>query len=170
RELFDRYTGMTFDAVAPAAALSDLAVSLILQPERAARLVEQHALDSSLPGLSGVVDRLEGASFGARTTDDYEAAVSRATQRSVADGLMGLAFDAPMPEVRAMATLKLTELRDRLQNEDAKGSEAERAHRLALAQEIGRFLERPYAPSRRTPELDLPPGAPIGAEAPAWIP
>lgn len=45
RGLFPRYTGMVFDAVTPATVGAELVVSSVLQPERAARLVEQHALD-----------------------------------------------------------------------------------------------------------------------------
>ncbi len=64
RELFDRYTGLAFDAVSPSVAASDLVVSLLLQPERAARLVQQDALQPDLPGLGEVIDRLVSASFG----------------------------------------------------------------------------------------------------------
>ena len=41
RELFPRYTGSAFDAITPAVVAADHTVSQILQPSRAARLVEQ---------------------------------------------------------------------------------------------------------------------------------
>ena len=51
RELFPRYTGQMFDAITPAVVAADLTVGYLLDDARAARLVEQHALDPTLPGL-----------------------------------------------------------------------------------------------------------------------
>jgi hypothetical protein len=42
--------------------------------------------------------------------------------------------------------------------------EPEQAHRALLATDITRFLERPYVPEQRAPDLDVPPGQPIGDE------
>lgn len=168
RELFDRYTGLSFDPVAPAVVVSDLVASLILQPERAARLVTQHALDPSLPGLTDVIERLTEATFDVRPRDPYHAEIDRATERVVAEQIMTLAYGAPMPQVRAEATLALTRLHDTLRRGSRRGPDAERAHALALATDIERFLERPYEPARRAPSLDAPPGSPIG-DAPAWL-
>jgi hypothetical protein len=58
RELFPRYTGSTFDAVSPSVVAADHTLSQVLDPERAACLVEQKALDPSLPGLDDVLERL----------------------------------------------------------------------------------------------------------------
>ena len=55
RELFPRYTGVMFDAISPAVVASDHTISELLEPARAARLVEQHALDPALPGLEEVI-------------------------------------------------------------------------------------------------------------------
>jgi hypothetical protein len=163
RELFQRYTGVAFDAVAPAVVAAELAVSLLLQPERAARLVQQHALYPELPGFTQVADRLVESTFGRAPRDAYEAAVGRAVQRVVVEELMRLAYGAPMPQVRAEAALKLEQLRRRLEEQVQAGGDSERAHRLALASEIERFQERPYEPTRRAPALQIPPGAPIGS-------
>lgn len=169
RELFDRYTGPSFDAIAPSVVVSDLVVSLLLQEQRAARLVEQHALDPSAPGLSQVIGRLIEATFGRSTTDPYLAQIDRSTERVVAEEIMRLAYGAPMPQVRAEATLALTGLRDRLARASRRGTDPERAHALALRSDIERFLERPYEPARRVPSLDIPPGSPIGDAATDWL-
>lgn len=169
RELFERYTGPAFDAVAPAVVASEMVVSLILQPERAARLAEQHALDPSMPGLSETIDRLVETGYGSEPRDGYHAAISRATERVIADELMRLAYGAAMPQVRAEATLALTELQARLAREARRGEAPARAHSLALASDIERFLDRPYEPERRTPELSIPPGSPIGQAGPEWL-
>src|SRR6476620_963938 len=69
RELFARYTGDTFDPIAPAAIAADVTIGFLLQPDRAARMVAQHAVDPSLPGLAEVIGALGKATFGAPVSD-----------------------------------------------------------------------------------------------------
>jgi len=107
RELFPRYTGPTFDAITPAVVVADQVAGLLLDPERAARVVEQHAVDPSLPGLENVIDALYAASFGAAAATPYQAEVKRAVERVVVNQLIDLAGSASMPQVRAIASYKL---------------------------------------------------------------
>jgi hypothetical protein len=162
RELFGRWTGLTFDAVAPAAAAADLSVSLLLNDERAARLVQQHALDSGLPGLETVIDRLVAATFGATPSDAYHAEVARVVQRVVVENLQRLAGEAAMPQVRAMAVLKLRQLGERATAAAGQGDEAQRAHTALLAADIERYLDRDWQAPQRGTAPAIPPGAPIG--------
>ena len=164
REMFGRYTGMAFDAVSPAVSAADLTVGLILNPERAARLVEQNAMDRSLPGLQWTLDRLMSATFGRDQGDPYLAEIDRGIEYVVVRRLMALAADAPMPQVRALAQAKLMQIRTQFP-EDGVPSNPASAHRALLSGEITRFLERPYVPDQRAPLLDLPPGQPIGDES-----
>ena len=163
RELFDRYTGVTFDPIAPAAVAARMTLSMVLNPERAARLVEQAALAPELPGLADVLDRLEAATFGATPADGYEAAVKRLVEDAVVVELMALAADAPMPQVRALAEHRLAQLQDRVTERD--GDEMERAHAARLAGEIRRFLERPGETWSEPGPLPSPPGSPIGGRS-----
>ncbi len=160
RELFERYTGVTFDAIAPAEVAARLTVSQLLHPERAARLVEQAALDPELPGLDDVVDRLVTATYDARFANAYEAEVRRVVESVVVDELITLAASAPMPQVRGIATHRLRSLGELLVERD--GGVAEQAHTQRLADEIRRFLDRPAEPVSRSEPLPAPPGSPIG--------
>lgn len=171
RELFTGHTWNNFDAIAPAAAAADLTISLVLQPERAARLIQQHALTPALPSLDAVIDQLVRATFGAAPADAYHAEIARAVQRVVADRLMLLVRDAATAQVRAIATLKLEELRARMGTPASPLLVAERAHRQLLARDIARFFEGGYDPVRLVTEIrELPPGAPIGADDGGWWP
>ncbi|MGH9313115.1 MAG: zinc-dependent metalloprotease, partial [Vicinamibacterales bacterium] len=163
RELFPRYTGETFDAIAPAVVASDLTLSFVLNSERAARLVQQHALDPSLPGLEQVLDALDAATFGAATASPYEEEIARGAQRVYVDNLIRLAGTAAMPQVRAIASERLRERAEQTTN--AGG----RAHKNLLADDITRFLERPSQPAQRMDTPVAPPGAPIGAPAMDWL-
>ena len=165
RELFPRYTGQMFDAIAPAVSAADMVVGFLLDETRAARLVEQNALDPSLPGLHGVIDRLFAATWGPAQADGYKAEIQRAVQRVVVEHLMTLAANADMSQVRAIATARL---KTRGTLAAAAGSPAA-AHAALLAADIKRFLERPAAPAARTALPAPPPGAPIGEPAMDWL-
>ena len=167
RELFPRYTGGVFDVISPAAVAAYHTVSNIFDEQRSARIVEQHAVDPTLPGLDEVINEVLTAAFGVTTASPYEAEIARTVQRVVIDELMGLAASADMPQVRAMATLKLS----RKFNELAKltpSDDSEAAHVALLGRDIKRFLDNPETYKRSTPPV-VPPGAPIGDEPLPWI-
>ncbi len=176
RELFPRTTGEGFDPVNPASIAADVTIGFMLQTDRAARMVTQSAVDQSLPGLGEVIDRLVRATFDAPTTGTYEAEVRRATERVLVDRLMWLAAAAPNAQVRAIASLKLDRLRARAANVGpvvaGSQAESERAHKLLMAADIKRFIERPMndaMSARIMPPSPAPPGAPIGDEPLEWL-
>jgi Met-zincin/Domain of unknown function (DUF5117) len=177
RELFPRTTGDTFDPLTPAMVAADVTIGFVLQLDRAARMVAQHAVNAPMPGLEDVIDRLTAATFDAPSASGYEAAVRRAEERVLVDRVMWLASASPNNEVRAIASMKLSKLAARLKTQVAK-SEADTASRTLLAADIKRFLERPLDLARPIPHAapDAPPGAPIGdigndwLAAPPWYP
>lgn len=167
RELFPRHTGGMFDAVAPAAAAADLTIGFLLAPQRAARVVEQHAIDPSIPGLDAVIARLFAATFAAPAANPYEAEIARVVQRTAIEHVMNLAGGSPMPQVRAIASHMLSQQRAKLVPSAADVSQA--AHASLLAADIKRFLERPAPPAQRVDLPEAPPGAPIGEPAMEWL-
>jgi hypothetical protein len=126
--------------------------------------VTQHALDPTLPGLEEVIDRLAKAVFEGTAANPYEEEILRASRRVLVDRLMWLAGRAPLAQVRAVALLRLEKIREHLR-ENASRDEAEEAHRLLLASDIGRFLERPSEAIAPVYTSTAPPGAPIGGDA-----
>ena len=172
RELFPRTTGLPFDAITPAVVASDLAVSFILRPDRAARIVQQHALEPSLPGLPEVVDRLIKAGFDVTPANAYQAEVLRAVARVIVDRLIMLASTSPMPQVRAIATDRLRALRERLRSGANPGLKIEgnAPHYGLLTADITRFLDRPAEAYRQPALPGAPPGAPIGDPGIEWLP
>ena len=170
RELFPRNTGSTFDAITPAVVAGDLVIGQLLDPARAARLVTQRAVDPTLPGLETVIDRLRDAASVKHARSPYEAEISRALQYVLVENLMTLAANAPMPQVRAVATYKLKGL---AQDLDGPGPVSTGIAQVAtssyLAAEIRRFLDRPAPPQQRVAVPEAPPGAPIGQPAMDWL-
>jgi hypothetical protein len=168
RELFPRTTGDGFDPLTPAMVAADVTIGFTLQLDRASRMVAQHALDSSLPGLAEVIDRYTKAIFGAETTGTYEQEVKRAEERVLVDRLTWLATASPNGQVRAIAALKLSNLGTRLKSTVTQ-NEGDQAQNALLAADIKRFLERPSETMRMIPAPDSPPGAPIGEPAMDWL-
>jgi hypothetical protein len=170
RELFPRTTGDTFDPLSPATIAADVTVGFVLQLDRAARMVAQHAVNPALPGLEDVIDRLAAATFDAATTTGYEAAVRRAEERVLVDRVMWLAQASPNSQVRAIASMKLSKLAAKIKAAPAK-TEADTAQRNLIAADIKRFLERPAEAARAivAPAPDAPPGAPIGDMPLDWL-
>jgi len=168
RELFPRYTGSVFDALTPAFVAGDMTMGFILTNERAARMVEQKAVDPTLPGLDDVSDKLIATVFDAKGSDAYQNEISHGLQRILAGHLMGLAATSPMSQVRAIATYKLKSLQTKLNGRGAlaTASVGDRAHAQSLSTDIARFLEHPNDATLRIPAMmPAPPGAPIGEAA-----
>ncbi len=163
RELFPRWTGSAFDAVTPAVVAASHTVNSLLDPSRAARMVEQEIFDSSLPGLDVVLRRLIDASFGTPANGAYEQAIQQAVQGVVIDRIQMLAATASMPQVRAVTTMALRHLSESLMamaDTDAQAG--------LMAMEIQRFMDRPANVIEMPGTPSAPPGAPIGQPAMDW--
>ena len=168
RELFPRYTGSMFDAISPSVVAAAHVVGNVLNGSRAARLLQQHLLDPSLPGLGDVLEALTAVAAPESGDSRYEAEVRRAVGRVVADGLMGLAGGASMPQVRAIASRHLGRMKSMAQNLALSNDDAA-AHFDLLARDIQRFEDRPFESWTPTSAPQAPPGAPIGSPARDWI-
>lgn len=166
-ELFRKWTSPVFDAVSPAAAAAESTLSFLLNNARAARLVEQAALDPAMPSLADVLERLTSEIVGYTGGDAYAHEINRVIQQSYVTQLMTLAASAPMPQVRAEATYELDRVRGILRGRD--GDRSRRAMDFVLAGDIERFLERPYERGATPTSPAMPPGSPIGVPAPQWL-
>ena len=160
RELFDRWTGITFDPLAPGATIANVTFSLLLDPERAARMVAQRAIDPALPGLSDLLKRLETKVFAGASANAYDAALQQLVQRSYVDQVMQLAESAEMPLVRAEARYALVSLLSGALRPGASGRGS--ANTEQLAADIRGWIAGTYKPAERRVKLMVPPGSPIG--------
>jgi hypothetical protein len=164
-ELFVKRTDPAFDPINAATIAADLAVGALLEPHRAARLVEYHARNQANPDFKEVAAALVRRTwFEAGPRDDYQGTIARAVQSLTVTRLMDLAAnDAAAPQVRAVAAETLRELQTQLKAPAGMTNATDLAHRRATLDDIERFLTRPDAPRKRTPPPPTPPGDPIGA-------
>jgi hypothetical protein len=160
-ERFTGQTGLVFDPAAAAVTAADIAVSGLLNPQRAARLVEFRARGLDAPGFDEVVAALIKKAWDGAPRERSAGAVARAVQWLVVTRLIGLAGDEKVdPRVRATAAHALEALAREVENQSAPS--ALQPDDWAIAEEIHRFLKRPDPNHRRADPAPSPPGDPIG--------
>lgn len=167
RELFKGRTGPTLDPVAMAETAAELTLGLILHPQRAERLVQQHARDDRQPSLDHVVDRLLDETWKQRKPrENVSAEIQRAIDNLLLQKLLDLAAnDGASSLVRETVHGKLVSFRSWLEPiAMIPFQQRTRAHRIYGASQIDRFLADPDERTVTKP-LPQPPGSPIGA---AW--
>ncbi|HEY8560783.1 MAG TPA: zinc-dependent metalloprotease [Pyrinomonadaceae bacterium] len=159
-EYFQKRTEPVFDSVGAAMIAADLAISGLLEPNRAARMIEFNAQDKKYPHFREVTDALLARIWKTPPADNYHAAILAAEQSLLAQRLMDLTANAEASaQVRAVSNEALFQLNENLKNELRLKADA---NKRLIQQDIERFLTRPDAPRQRTPALPIPPGEPIG--------
>ncbi|MCC6394936.1 MAG: hypothetical protein IT167_30365 [Bryobacterales bacterium] len=140
-----------------------MTAGLLLNAERAGRLVQYSARDSANPGLGEVVDRLIGATWKRPPGKGLSAEVARVVDEVVLHRLMELSVnDTASAQVRAIAAEKLEQLRAWLVRTAVTDDPNQKAHFAQAARSIARFQQDPK-PSRLPKRSEPPPGMPIGA-------
>jgi hypothetical protein len=132
-----------------------MTVSLILNPERAARRVQYHAEDGANPGLDEVIRVLTDATWRAKPRRGLEAEVGNTVNYVVLTRLIGLATDATAtPQVLSIATSAVDRLKTSVNDPFA----------LELIATFQRNPKEVVLPKLAEP----PPGQPIGEDYDGW--
>jgi Met-zincin/Domain of unknown function (DUF5117) len=165
REHFKIRTSPAFDALAPAEAAAQHTFQFLVNPERAARLVEFHARDDRNPGLGEVLDWMTAETWrtahGGRMTGELQ----RVVDNVVLNSMFSLAAnDSASAQVRAITMLKLEQLKEWLKATvpNSKADEADSAHMLEGIREIEQFGRDPKKVEMTIP-AQPPDGPPIGS-------
>ncbi|MBH31310.1 MAG: peptidase [Candidatus Marinimicrobia bacterium] len=169
RETFNVHTGVAFDALAAAETASGLTIRMLLHHERAARLVEYNARNSNNPGLSEVINSILGKTWYASREKGMEGEIQRVVDMVTLHHLMRLAgHEGASHQVRAMATLKINELRAWLTQQDRRLKDDKLlAHYRYGGQLIDRFFDDPSIVTVPAP-VEPPAGSPIGMDGDQW--
>jgi hypothetical protein len=163
RESFAAFTGLAFDPVAAAESAADLTLTLLFNPQRAARLVEYHARETNNPGLDEVLNEVLKVTWQAPRANGLAGETQAAVESATLEGLLGLAASPQTsPEARAIARFEVTGLKKQLSVASNLSREGQ-AHRAAALARIGEFERDPvkFVPM---PPVDAPPGMPIGQD------
>ena len=163
RELFANHTAENFDALAPAEAAAEITFAVLLEPGRAARLVQQRARNADQLGLDEMLAQILDATWRRSANADYAGEIQRTVDAVALARLFALAASPDAtPQVKAVVMAELAALRDWLAtNSTQVAAPAQQAHYAYGARLIAQFFEHPkdFAPPRVPAP---PPGQPIG--------
>ncbi|MFV8783452.1 zinc-dependent metalloprotease [Microbulbifer sp. SA54] len=162
-ESFPAYTGVAFDGIAMAEAAAGHTYSILLEPQRAARLQEQHARRGEGPGFGSLLAALTDQALNSEPYSGLEAAIHQRVNHVYIHHLMLLASNQSAVEsARARAHFELAKIQHavgsmKLFGDDPQGYNAHyfyEANRIAAFRD-GRLQVKPE-------DLKpLPPGSPI---------
>jgi len=157
-ELFDKRTGMSFDALAAAEALADFELGFLFNVERANRLVQNKARAKTI-GFDNVVDAVLKNTWYAGIPYGLEGSIHQQTQQLVLTWLMGVGQSTEANyEVRAICNDRMKELKIKLTNL-AKTDNIHKAHYEYALERIN----NPKDITLPKPTI-IAPGAPIGCD------
>src|SRR6056297_1392663 len=164
REQFRGYTDPMLDPVAMAETAAELTSSLIFNPQRAARLMNQSALNPELFGLADVVEAVINETILGDTPSGYYGTIQRAVNLAVFRNAVQLAANEnASPDVKAVSNLAMMELRDSFASLITETNDPLwRAHYTYLHKLADDYLANP-AEFSSPPAPYTPPGSPIGS-------
>jgi hypothetical protein len=163
RESFKGRTGVSFDALSAPETASDMALGILLHPERASRLIQQKSLDTQQIGLEYVLDQLVQNTIAKDLKDPYFNEVQRSINYRVLYHIMNLAaHKAVHPQVNAIANHQLKSIKATLQagKDDLDARE--------MIRRIDYFYSEP-AEFKVIEAPKIPDGDPIGMDCMYWI-
>jgi hypothetical protein len=169
REHFPQTTGGAFDALAAAEVSVDHTLTLLLNPQRLARLEDQRSHNPdhiSIGDLMNSLWRHSQRQINTHSAEGPSAALARMVERRVVLHLIRLAADKSVhPQVAGAAHIVLNSARNSLLARGASGATAtpRNAHAAYLLNEIDTFKQRPEE-YQLPPAPRVPDGAPIGCE------
>ncbi len=164
RELFKSRTGLTFDPMAAAESAAGTTLAFMLQPERAARLVQYQARDNAQPGLIPVLDKLLAQTWKAPQQAGYKGELQRLVNSLTLKQLLTLAATNTAPEsVRGIALLEIDGLKKWMHSTVNTSAGNQKANILFGLSQIEEFEKNPdkFKPA---PVLNMPDGSPIGSD------
>ena len=156
RESFQGKTGVSFDAISAAETAADYSLGLLLHPERASRLVQNKAMDSSQLGFQETLEQVVAATMDERYSDPLEEEIRQTINFRLAHHLMHLAAHSDvLPAVNALAANQLGAIRTKLL------SSGKDVYAAEMVRRIDAFFKNKSA-FKVEPVSKIPDGSPIG--------
>ena len=167
RESFSGYTDPVFDPLVPARDICEITYDLLLNSERAARMIRNHALDQVLPGFDELLEIiLKKTWFAPHTGNGYQDLALQISDRIVLEKIiLLLQDDTTDPAVREIAWNYLLRLKQQViklsKKEKNNGWKAHYQYTLKVIKSIETEKVKTYPGSTKP----VPPGQPIGNDA-----
>ena len=157
REHFKSRTGLHFDALGAAETAAKQTLELLLNPNRANRLIEHHARNNSIPSLDELIQTIIENTWHQNWKNEYFNEVQNSINSVVLTELMRLAAsDVSSKQTTAIVHQQLKKLEQSLKKD--KSAFAKQA-RL----DISNYFEKGFNEITQ-PTKEIPPGSPIGMQ------
>lgn len=159
RELFNKRTGLAFDALSPAETAADLPLSFLFNSQRLSRMAQYEVQNNGL-GVGAMVQLLIDKTWKAPRKTGMQKLIQLQTEQVLLTYLLSSGInDNNSFAVRSSLQLALKNLKTFIQSKQSTTDETYKGH-LLLA------LERMDDPGKAKPTLhkEMPPGAPIGCD------
>lgn len=161
RESFKSQMGVAFDPMSAAATASELTLTLLLNAERANRLVQQKSLDDDQVGFKDVLDKLVQNTFGKSSNDHYFNEIQYLINEQVLLHLLKLSNDKDaFFQVKALTNAVLMELASGMLMDKGMNQ----SYAFQYAKMINDFNDNPEN-FQFNPAPKIPDGSPIGSDA-----
>jgi len=160
RESFKGKTGLVFDDLSAVATASEMTIAMLLNPQRAARLVQQKSKDAHQLGLSETLDVLINNTFKKNHSDSYQTELQNTINYVTLKYMFNLAVNTnTYPQVNAIVFYKLNKLATYLKSQKVQGVQL--MYNANIRAKIYRFMEDP-SEFKLIKAPKIPDGSPIG--------
>lgn len=160
RESFKGNTGLVFDDIGAVATAAEMSIAMLLNPQRAARLVQQKSKDANQLGLSEALDVLINNTFKKIHNDSYQTELQNTINYVALKYMFNLAASTKTyPQVNAIVYYKLNQLATYLNTQ--KATDVQIMYNANMRAKIKRFMEEPSA-FKLIKAPKIPDGSPIG--------
>ena len=160
RESFKSKLGVAFDAFSAVETASEMTFKLLLNPQRMSRLINHKSLDDSQLGLDELIDVVVMNTIRKSHKDNYYQELQNVVNIQFLEELMYLStYKNQYKQVNAIASYKLNEIKNIIQNKKNKGVQS--IYNEALVKMIDDFMKNPTT-FKKTSAPKIPDGSPIG--------
>ncbi len=159
RELFNKRTGLAFDALSPAETAADLPLSFLFNTERASRM-EQEGVIGGLP-FNEMLTFLVNHIWKASRRTGMEKLIQQQTEQVLLTYMLSLSMNTKTSfQVQADTKRALGDLKAYIESKIKNSQDASYTAHLLLA------LDRMKKPEDAKPTMheEIPPGSPIGCD------
>lgn len=161
RESFKSDLGVEFDAFGAVETASEMTLNLLLNPERASRLIAHKSLNKNQLGLVELIDELVVKTINITHENSYFQELQNVINIKVLEQLFYLgASKNQYQQVNAIVLFKLDEIKLSIQNKNTEG--IQHIYDKAMVKMIDSFIKKPTS-FKRTKAPQIPDGSPIGS-------
>ena len=161
RESFKSNLGVEFDAFGAVKTASEMTLNLLLNPQRASRLVAHKSLNKNQLGLVELIDELVDKTINKTHKDTYYQELQNVINTQVLEQLFrAAAHKNQYQQVNAIVLFKLDEIKSILQSKKAMG--VQKIYNAAMVKMIEVFVKNPMS-FKKIAAPQIPDGSPIGS-------